>query len=382
MVSPRSPPTSITLTWEQPEGADAVGGYEINYSYDVIECVRDGDTRLFQPVIVTLNDGSLRSYTIMNSSTTPVEEDSQYTISITAVNSVGRSGPSNMAFTITADAGLILCLSTNKCIANICFIYMHYRSSTAPGLIQSLRDTSVDVTNITIQWDRVDCQQRNGRTDSYRVVYYPISDSFYISAWAVAGVADADRMFTLTGLPPRTNYMFQVQASNPELDVRGEVANLTVNTSTPQGESGLIIPKVCTVCSYLCFRIPNFTDFGFLLNGRLYPNNSVLTLSDIGNSFFGGPSVTLFCLTPNFECCSASETRNGGTVGEWYLPDGALLSTAGTAFTRGHVASAVSLNREFCCPSPTGVFRCDVLDASGTNQSVYIGIYPESDGEP
>ena len=105
MVSSTSPPTSITLTWEQPEGADAVDGYEINYSYDVIECVSDGSTRPFSPVTVTLNNGSLSSYTIMNSHMTPVEEDSQYTISITAVNSVGRSGPSNMAFTITAEAG-------------------------------------------------------------------------------------------------------------------------------------------------------------------------------------------------------------------------------------------------------------------------------------
>ena len=67
-------------------------------------------------------------------------------------------------------------------------------------------------------------------------------------------------------------------------------------------------------------------------------------------------------------------------MGEWYLPDGALLSTAGTAFTRGHVASAVSLNRRSSGTSPTGLFRCDVPDASGTSQSIYIGIYAESAG--
>ena len=118
MVSPTSPSTSITLTWKQPEGADAVHGYEINYCYNVIECLRDGDTRPFPSVTVFINNGSLRSYTIMNSPTTPVEEDSQYTISITAVNSVAQSGPSNTAFTTTADAGLILLWTTNKCITN------------------------------------------------------------------------------------------------------------------------------------------------------------------------------------------------------------------------------------------------------------------------
>ena len=249
---------------------------------------------------------------------------------------------------------------------------------TAPGHVQSLRATSVNVTNITIQWDRVDCQQRNGDTDGYRVVYYPTSNPFDRNAMTVSGVSDANRIFTVTGLPPRTNYIFQVQAFNVVLDVRGEAAHVTVNTSTPQGKSGLI-PKVRTVCSYLYFD--NFTDFGFLLNGRLYPNNSVVTLSDISDSFFFGLSVTLFCLTLNTECCSASETLNGGTIGEWYLPDGALLSTAGTTFTRGHVASAVSLNRH-SGTSLTGVFRCDVPDGSGTSQSVYVGIYPDSEGEP
>ena len=121
---------------------------------------------------------------------------------------------------------------------------------TAPGYVQSLRATSVNITNITIQWDRVDCQQRNGGTDGYRVIYYPTSNPFDTNAMTLSGVSDANRIFTVTGLPPRTNYIFQVQAFNVVLDVRGEVANLTVNTSTPQGESGLIIPKVCTVCSY------------------------------------------------------------------------------------------------------------------------------------
>ena len=125
-------------------------------------------------------------------------------------------------------------------------------------------------------------------------------------------------------------------------------------------------------CSY------PFTELGFLLNGHLYPNNSVVTLSDIGNR---GPSVTLYCLTLSTDCCSPSETPNADTVREWYLPDGSLLSTANTAFTRGQVSSAVSLNRVSSGASPTGVFRCELPDASGTSQSLYVGIYPEHDGE-
>ena len=52
-----------------------------------------------------LNDGALRSYTIMNTPTSPVDEDSNYLITVTAVNSVTESNPSNTAFTTTAEAG-------------------------------------------------------------------------------------------------------------------------------------------------------------------------------------------------------------------------------------------------------------------------------------
>ena len=83
----------------------------------------------------------------------------------------------------------------------------------------------------------MDCQERNGLTDSYRVVYYPTSDPGSRSARTVAGTGDNNRMFTVTGLPPRTSYTFEVQASNVELDVRGTPTTLTVSTTAPQGRS-------------------------------------------------------------------------------------------------------------------------------------------------
>ena len=100
--------TSISLTWDQPLGAEAVDRYEITYSFVVRECVRDNDNRPFHPDTVTVNDGSQRSYTIMNGSTTPVEEDSEYTISIRAVNSLEISAESSNATTTTASAGKYL----------------------------------------------------------------------------------------------------------------------------------------------------------------------------------------------------------------------------------------------------------------------------------
>ena len=98
-------PTSITLTWEQPEGADAVDIYEINYFYIIDECRSEGG-RVFPSVIVLVNDGTLRRYTLNNSASTPMEEDSVFQITLTAVNSVTRSVPSQPIMTNTAETGI------------------------------------------------------------------------------------------------------------------------------------------------------------------------------------------------------------------------------------------------------------------------------------
>ena len=94
----------------------------------------------------------------------------------------------------------------------------------------------MNVTNITIQWDRVDCQERNGHTDSYRLIYYPVSDpSVRTNARTILGTGDDDRIFTISGLPPRMIYIFEIQASNPNIDLRGPPAFYTANTTAPQG---------------------------------------------------------------------------------------------------------------------------------------------------
>ena len=103
-----------------------------------------------------------------------------------------------------------------------------------------------------------------------------------------------------------------------------------------------------------------------------------MTLNDIGSRSLG---PALYCLTPSIECCSNSETPNEATViREWYLPDGRQLSSAGTMLGREQVSSAVSLYRNGGTSS-TEVFRCEVPDASGNSQSIYVGIYPLTDGE-
>ena len=81
--------------------------YEINYLYIIEECQLEGG-RTFPPVTVPVNDGTLRRYTLNNSGLTPVEEDSDFRITLTAANSVTRSGPSQPVMTRTAEAGIII----------------------------------------------------------------------------------------------------------------------------------------------------------------------------------------------------------------------------------------------------------------------------------
>ena len=91
--------------------------------------------------------------------------------------------------------------------------------------------------------------------------------------------------------------------------------------------------------------------------------------------------LALFCLTPRLECCSDSETPNAASViREWYLPDGRPVRYAGTVFSREQVSSAVSLYRNGST-SISGVFRCEVPDANGASQNIYVGIYPHSVGK-
>ena len=77
--------------------------YEINYQYIIQECFGEG---IFPPVTVSVDNSSLRRYTLSNSASTPVEEDTLFQISLTAINSVTRSVPSQSIMTTTTEAGM------------------------------------------------------------------------------------------------------------------------------------------------------------------------------------------------------------------------------------------------------------------------------------
>ena len=105
----------------------------------------------------------------------------------------------------------------------------------------------------------------------------------------------------------------------------------------------------------------------FQLNGQSYGNDSEVLLTDIGD----GDSA-LLCLTDNTQCCNVAGL---GPLGEWYFPDGTPVvngTNQSRSIYRNRGPSVVRLNRRNNATSPTGVYRCEVPDASGTIQNIYI----------
>ena len=80
MLTTSSQSTSITLTWSQSPG-DVVDSYQISYSFTIRVCENPGNG-------VTSAPGSSREYTL-----TGLEENSDFIISITAMNEAGSSPP-------------------------------------------------------------------------------------------------------------------------------------------------------------------------------------------------------------------------------------------------------------------------------------------------
>ena len=216
----------VAIYWEQ---GDAVESYKIQYSYTIRQCTNDSEM-VTQVIDYKLNILKARnSYTIHNSASTPVEEDSDYKISLIAVNS-NVSSPAAVIVNTTKEAGMYV-------------YYAHERNFNllnipAPsGAPMSIINTSNSSTSIAIAWESVACDQRNGEIDGYNVTYYPNTDDAKKTTVTVYGVTDSNRTFLAHGLQPLTNYTFEVRAFNG--DMYGPGANATFQTSVSEGISSL-----------------------------------------------------------------------------------------------------------------------------------------------
>ena len=108
----------------------------------------------------------------------------------------------------------------------------------------------------------------------------------------------------------------------------------------------------------------------FELNGKVYPNNSVIPLSEVGEN-----ENALLCKTDLVTCCGTPPNQ----FGEFYYPNGGtvLIKKARHGFYRNRGAQEIRLNLREGVTSPTGKFHCAVPDASGTVRNLYIHLHAE-----
>lgn len=97
----------------------------------------------------------------------------------------------------------------------------------------------------------------------------------------------------------------------------------------------------------------------------MYANNSVLSLADVGEG-----TNALLCKTNLIDCCGTVPFREG----EFYYPNGIQvpIDRLRHGFYRNRGDQMIRLNRRQNINTPNGEFRCEIRDADGVIQSLYI----------
>lgn len=100
-------------------------------------------------------------------------------------------------------------------------------------------------------------------------------------------------------------------------------------------------------------------------NGKIYTNNSIISLIDVGEN-----EQALLCKTNRVICCGTPPNRSG----QFYYPNGIQvpISKHLHSFYRNRGAQVVRLNRRAGVTSPIGKYRCEIPDADGVMHNIYI----------
>ena len=120
------------------------------------------------------------------------------------------------------------------------------------------------------------------------------------------------------------------------------------------------------------------SDVYLSLNGVFIPNHGYVVIDDISMSDEVTDPTPLLCHTnrppPNGEPYSG---------GDWKSPTdmtvGSLNSGTVPGFGRNRVSMLVRLWRTTGTPVE-GIYRCEVMDATDTLQTVYVGLYNDDGG--
>ena len=103
----------------------------------------------------------------------------------------------------------------------------------------------------------------------------------------------------------------------------------------------------------------------FEINGKVYLNNSALSLTDIGEG-----TSALYCRTDMEECCATEPNR----FGHFYYPNGVQVPIANRqhGFYRNRGNQIIRLNRREGITSPTGTYQCEIPNADDETVKIYI----------
>ena len=180
--------TSISLSW-------TTGGSE-GVSYTVVWLRNtSGDCSDVDQGSDTITDGST-NYDIVN-----LEEDSSYSIEVTASNAIGNK-TSETITEMTLTAGEIRNIWDNTSINSV---VLFSAPTAAP---ESVTTPSVTSSTIPVQWGMVPCIHQNGDITGYSVRYGVMGSQ----TETVSGASETETI--ISDLMPSTTYDVQVAAVN------------------------------------------------------------------------------------------------------------------------------------------------------------------------
>ena len=106
--------------------------------------------------------------------------------------------------------------------------------TVSSGPPQSVMMSSVTSSSITVQWGRVSCIDRSSEITGYTVRYGQTGSTTTVME-SVSGTSDSDRMFTASGLIPRTSYTFEVAAVSTSNGTGSFSTGISVETTVLEG---------------------------------------------------------------------------------------------------------------------------------------------------
>ena len=234
------------------------------------------------------------------------------------------------------------------------FLFLYTTVPSAPPTFVKLTVNSSTSVNVT--WgEPADCRDWNGEITGYSVRY------------GEEGSGEGDRTVqmtseiatTISGLNKETVYNVEMAAvTSAGTGVYSHP--LTIETPNSEHSSHVIYlsPLSCIM----------HTDAYFSLNGSIIPNHGYVDISDIGVT----DGTALLCHT--------NRQQQGESNGNWFAPNGNRVNFDDVkGFTRNRAPRAVRLIRT-TGPSPEGMYWCSILDAAGTPQTIFVGLYNHGRG--